>query len=129
MLETVTPAAALPGPPELLPGRPDAIVDLQTDAGCTLVGATWRYADAEVREIDFVEVADHLGPGEVPNRTYDVVPHAESPEYDDEHWRVLRPEETMLRLGHGRVSFNWYRLTVTVPERIGELDQIGRAHV
>jgi hypothetical protein len=71
----------LPGPPELLPGRPDAVVDLQTDAGCALAGATWRYADARVEEIDFVAVggagaAHPLGPGDVPNRTYDVVPHA-----------------------------------------------------
>jgi hypothetical protein len=59
MATTVTPTAVdsarrLPGPPELLPGRPDAIVDLQTDAGAALVGAHWRYADAHVREIDFV---------------------------------------------------------------------------
>ena len=32
------PASPLPGPPELLPGRPDAIVDLQTDAGVSIVG-------------------------------------------------------------------------------------------
>ena len=32
----------IPGPPELLPGRPEAIVDLQTDEGAALVGARWR---------------------------------------------------------------------------------------
>ena len=37
--ETLTPATRLPGPPELLPGRPDAIVDLQTADGAALVGA------------------------------------------------------------------------------------------
>src|SRR5437764_10686907 len=86
------PAARLPGPPELLPGRPDAVVDLQTDQGCALVGGEWRYSDAEVREIEFVEVGadgDPLGPGEVANRTYDVVPHAEAADFDDSHWRVL----------------------------------------
>ena len=30
-------AARLPGPPELLPGRPDAVIDLQTDEGVRLV--------------------------------------------------------------------------------------------
>ena len=49
-------AARLPGPPELLPGRPDAIVDLQTDEGVALVGGQWRYSDARVEEIDFVEL-------------------------------------------------------------------------
>jgi gluconolactonase len=121
-------AARLPGPPELFPGRPDAIVDLQTEAGAALVGGSWRYSDAEVHEIDFVEVgsdADPLGPGDVPNRTYDVVPHAEGVDYDDSGWRVLAPDETMLRLGHGRVGFNWYRIEITIPERVGDLDPTG----
>jgi gluconolactonase len=121
-------AARLPGPPELLPGRPDAIVDLQSEDGATLVGGIWRYSDARVEEIDFVEVgseADPLGPGNWPNRTYDVVPHAQGPGYDDSGWRALAPEETMLRLGHGRVGFNWYRITVTLPERVDELDVTG----
>ena len=50
----VAPAARVPGPPELLPGRPDAVVDLQSDEGATLVSGQWRYSDARVEEIDFV---------------------------------------------------------------------------
>jgi gluconolactonase len=122
---TATPATRLPGPPEILPGRPDAVIDLQTDEGAALVGGAWRYADAEVREIDFVEVADHLGPGEVPNRTFDVVPHAEAADFDDAAWRALAPGETQLRLATGRVCFNWYRIAVTIPERVGDLDPTG----
>jgi gluconolactonase len=125
---TQTPATRLPGPPELLPGRPDAVVDLQTDAGMSLVGGSWRYSDARVEEIDFVEVgspADPLGPGEVPNRTFDVVPHAEAAEFDDSAWQQLAPADTMRRLSQGRVCFNWYRLRVTLPERVGEFDVTG----
>jgi gluconolactonase len=121
-------AARLPGPTELFPGRPDAIVDLQSEEGVALARGTWRYSDAEVREIEFVEVgsaADPLGPGDVPNRTYDVVPHAEGVDFDDSGWRALAPEETMLRLGHGRVGFNWYRIEITIPERVGDLDTAG----
>jgi hypothetical protein len=125
---TIVGATRLPGPPELLAGRPDAVVDLQTDAGAALVDARWRYADAEVREIDFVEVgsdADPLGPGTIPNRTYDVLRHAQAPDFDDSGWRELAPGETMLRLVNGRVSFNWYRLAVTIPKRLGDLDPTG----
>jgi gluconolactonase len=121
-------AARLPGPPELLPGRPDAVVDLQSTDGVALVGGEWRYADAHVEEIDFVELGsaeDPLGPGDVPNRTFDVLPHAEAADYDDSRWRALAPEETMLRLGNGRICFSWYRLAVTIPERIGDLDPTG----
>src|SRR3954470_4834087 len=101
--EESTLATRLPGPPEILPGRPDAVVDLQTDEGVALVGGEWRYSDAEVREIDFVEVggegsADPLGPGDAPNRTYDVVPHAEGADFDDSKWQVLAPADTQRRL-------------------------------
>jgi gluconolactonase len=127
---TLSPAAPVPGPPELLPGRPDAIVDLQTDAGVALVGGTWRYADAQVREIDFVELAgpgtaDPLGPGTVPNRTYDIVPHADAADFDDSDWDVLKPGDTMRRLGNGRVCFNWYRIVITIPDQVGDLDPTG----
>jgi gluconolactonase len=118
----------LPGPPELLPGRPDAIVDLQSDDGVALIGGRWRYSDAEVREIDFVSVgtaADPLGPGDVPNRTYDVLPHAEATDFDDSGWRDLAPADTRLRLSDGRVCFNWYRLELAIPERVGDFDPTG----
>jgi gluconolactonase len=121
-------ASRLPGPPELIPGRPDAVVDLQTEIGAGLVGATWRYRDAQVKEIEFVELGtpeDPLGPGTIPNRTHDVVPHAEAGGYDDSGWRVLRPEETLSRLASGRVCFNWYRTTVTLPDRVGDTDMRG----
>ena len=127
---TTSPASKLPGPPELLPGKPDAVIDLQTEAGATLVGGEWRYSDARVDEVDFVELAgpgapDPLGPGDVPNRTYDVVPHAGGADYDDSAWRVLSPAETTTRLGSGRVSFSWYRIEVTVPDRVGDLEPTG----
>lgn len=120
--------ATLPRPPQLLPGRPDAVVDLQTDEGAALVGARWRYSDARIREIDFVEVGspdDPLGPGDRPNRTFDLEPHAEAADYDDSTWRQLSPAETQLRLSTGRVCFGWYRLSVTVPDRVGDLDPTG----
>src|SRR6516165_5559870 len=125
-------AAGLPGPPELLAGCPDAVVDLQTEAGVELVEGQWRYSDARVQEIEFVEVGhpdDPLGPGLVPNRTFDVVPHAEAVEYDDSDWHVLAPAETQLRLSQGRVCFNWYRIAVTIPERIGDFDPTGASVV
>ena len=124
-----TSAARLPGPPELLPGRPDAIVDLQSDAGLELLGARWRYHDARIEEIEFVDVGEDLGPSGPANRTYDITPHAEPLEFDDSAWQLLSGPETRRRLGHGRTSFNWYRLAVTIPERIGEFVTAGSTAV
>jgi gluconolactonase len=128
--EAVVSAARVPGPPELLPGRPDAIANLQSDEGAALVGGQWRYSDARVEEIDFVALAgvgapDPLGPGDVPNRTYDVVPHAQAIDYEDSGWEPLAPADTLRRLGNGRVCFNWYRIEVTIPERVGDFDPTG----
>jgi gluconolactonase len=117
-----------PGPPELLPGRPDAIVDLQAEEGVALVGGRWRYSDARVEEVEFVELGspeDPLGPGTVPNRTYEVVPHAEGADVDDSSWTALAPRDTRRRLANGRVCFNWYRIAVTLPGRIGDTDLTG----
>ena len=125
-------AKSIPGPPELLPGCPDAVIDLQTTAGVELVEGQWRYADARVEQIEFVEVGhpdDPLGPGLTPNRTFDVIPHAEPADYDDSDWRVLQPAETQLRLSQGRVCFNWYRIAVTIPERVGDFDPSGASVV
>jgi len=129
---TLTAATRLPGPPELLPGRPDAVIDLQADEGAVLVGGQWRYSDARVEEIDFVELgsaSDPLGPGEIPNRTYDVLPHAEGADYDDSGWQALAPEETTRRLANGRVCFNWYRIELTIPDRVGDHDPTGSSVV
>ena len=115
----------LPGPPELLPQRPDAIVDLQTREGAALVGAQWRYSDTTVEQVDFVCVGADLAPSGSPNRTYEVQPRAEGVDFDDSAWRVLAPEETMLRLSTGRVCFNWYRATCTLPDRVGDTDITG----
>jgi gluconolactonase len=115
----------LPGPPQILASRPDAVVDLQTEEGVALVGGQWRYRDAEVRETDFVGVGEDLGPSGAPNRTYDVEPHAEGVDVDDSAWRALAPADTQQRLSTGKVCFGWYRTTVTVPERVGDLDPTG----
>ena len=78
-----THAARLPGPPELLPGLPDAVIDLQTDEGVGLVGGTWRYADTRVTRSISSTSAMTSGRRARANRTYDVVPHAEPADFDD----------------------------------------------
>ncbi len=117
--------ANVPGPPEFLPSCPDAIVDLQTHEGAVLVGGQWRYSDTRVREVDFVGVGPDLGSSGPANRTYEVVPHAQAASFDDGGWTVLSPPDTQRRLSTGRVCFNWYRIAVTIPERVGDLDPTG----
>ena len=112
-------AAHLPGPPGILPGLPDAVVDLQTEEGGRLVGGVWRYHDTEVISIDFRSIGLDLGPTGVPNQTYDIVPHAQAADYDDSAWEVIQPAALQERRSTGRVCFNWYRIAITIPETVG----------
>lgn len=118
-------AARLPGPPQLYPGPPDAVVDLRSDAGAALVGGIWRYADAFVVEVDFPSIGPDLAPSGPPAATYDVVPHAEGADFDDSGWTVLAPPEVEARRSHGKVCFCWYRIAVTLPERLGGVATAG----
>lgn len=118
-------AHLIPQPPELLPGLPNALIDLQTEAGVALVQGEWRYSDTTIEPVDFVLVGDDLGPSGAPDRTYDVLPHAQGVDFDDSAWRALLPHETQLRLSTGRVCFNWYRLRVTLPQQVGGFDITG----
>jgi gluconolactonase len=117
--------ANVPGPAEILPVCPDAIIDLQTLEGAALAGGQWRYCDTQVRETSFVAAGPDLGPSGPANRTYEVVPRAQAADFDDTAWTVLAPPDTQRRLSTGRVCFNWYRITVTLPERVGDLDVAG----
>jgi len=115
----VIPGAPLPGPPGLLPHRPDAVVDLRTTHGAALVGGVWRYRDADLVAIDSPSVGPDLVPSGPPVRTLDVAPHAEGADHDDSGWEVLAPPAVEARRGRGRVCAAWYRIAVTLPERVG----------
>jgi gluconolactonase len=102
-----------------------AIVDLRTTAGSALVRATWRYHDASIIEVEHRAVGLDLRPSGPPNRTHDLVPHAGLAGFDDSAWPAVPAESLEARRGNGRLSFGWYRTTLTLPERLGTLDPTG----
>jgi gluconolactonase len=105
--------------------RPDAIVDLATDAGVRLVNGEWRYSDTRIVEVGHRAVGPDLKASGPPNRTYDLTPQAGAAGYDDTEWEVIAPASLTARRGHGRLSFTWYRINVTIPQRIGAFDPTG----
>ncbi|MGH7578583.1 MAG: SMP-30/gluconolactonase/LRE family protein, partial [Gemmatimonadales bacterium] len=126
--------ASLLGPPEYtaaqetidLPASlPAAVVDLRTDAGAGLVGATWRYSDVAVVAVDHREPGADLRPSGAPNRTNDITPHAGAADFDDSGWQVIPPAELEARRSHGRLAFNWYRTSVTLPRTVADFDVTG----
>ncbi|MDX1429328.1 MAG: SMP-30/gluconolactonase/LRE family protein, partial [Rhodothermales bacterium] len=110
-------------------GEPSTVVDLTTEEGLALVGGHWRYSDARIVEVDFVAAGADGQPTGRAVRTYDYTPHAGGSMFDDSNWEVVPPADLARRRGNGRISFNWYRLRVTVPERIGPFDPTGSSIV
>jgi gluconolactonase len=109
-----------------VPGvRPDAIVNLASDDGAALVRGQWRYGDAKIVEVDHHAPGPDLRPSGPPNRTYDVLPHAGASEFDDSSWPTIAPSGLDARRTNGRLSFGWYRIAVTVPNRVGAFDTRG----
>jgi gluconolactonase len=106
-------------------GRSLATIDLGTREGVSLVRGQWRYSDTTITEVDFVGPGPDGQPTGAPVRTYDYVPKAGVAGFDDTAWDSIDPTTLMQRRGRGRLSFNWYRLAITIPERVGDVDPTG----
>ena len=100
-------------------GKPEAVIDLMAEAGVQLVKGAWRYSDTRLHEIDFKAPGADQQPTGKPVRTYDYEPKAGGADFDDSPWPVIGPTELQKRRATGRLCFNWYRLKLTIPERIG----------
>ena len=105
--------------------RPDASIDLATSEGVNLVKGEWRYSDTKIVEVDFKVAGADGQPSQAANRTYDIMPQAGRGEFDDSKWEVIGPSTLDKRRTNGRLAFNWYRIKITVPERIGKFDPAG----
>jgi len=122
--------AAVAAPPAIAAdpapaGAPDATVDLATPSGVALIQGAWRYHDVRISEADFHAVGADLKPSGPPNRTYDFEPHAGAAGFDDAAWESIDPATLSGRRANGKLCFNWYRLNVTVPDRVGAFDPTG----
>jgi gluconolactonase len=63
------------------------------------------------------------------NRTYDFTPDARAKDFDDSKWEVIPADSLEKRRGNGRLSLNWYRLNVTIPDKVGDFDTKGSTAV
>jgi gluconolactonase len=106
-------------------GRPMAIINLATEEGVKLVKGQWRYSDTKIIAVDHHGVGPDLRPSGPPNRTNDITPHAGAMDFDDSRWETLTAAQLEARKSTGRLCFNWYRIKVTIPEKIGNFDPTG----
>ncbi len=106
-------------------GKPETSIDLATDAGAKLVKGQWRYSDTKIIEVDFKGPGPDKQPTGAPIKTYDYTPHAGGADFDDSKWEPIGATTLDQRRATGRICFNWYRIKLTIPERIGDYDPTG----
>ncbi|MCA9808951.1 MAG: hypothetical protein KC473_01305, partial [Candidatus Dadabacteria bacterium] len=99
-------------------GQPDAVIDLTTGTGASAVKGTWKYSDVEITTTDFRSPGPDGQPTGQAIKTYDYEPHAGGADFDDSGWETIEPESLKDRRSTGRLSFNWYRINITIPENI-----------
>jgi gluconolactonase len=110
-------------------GKPDASIDLATKEGVDLVKGQWRYSDTKIIEVDFKSAGTDKQPTGPANKTYDYTPHAGGADFDDTKWETIEPASLNTRRSTGRLCFNWYRINVTIPARVDDVETAGSTAV
>ncbi|HXP79784.1 MAG TPA: hypothetical protein VN976_07755 [Verrucomicrobiae bacterium] len=122
------PASAAPAPaplPQMPPSLvPLKVVDLMTAEGSATFGAQWKTMEAKI--VEGPAIANAM-PGY--KTSYDIQPHAGEPGFDDSSWPTIDAKGLADRRGGGKVSFIWYRATLTIPAKIGDFDTSGATAV
>jgi gluconolactonase len=104
---------------------PSAVIDLMTPVGVAQVGGEWRYHDVTITKTKFLEAGPDGQPSKTPNTAYDIEPKAGWASFDDSGWPSIDPTTLDKRRTAGRVSFNWYRIRLTIPDTIDGFDPTG----
>lgn len=125
MMASIAAAQAPAAPPPPAPLMPPSLVpalsvDLMTDEGSAAFAAVWKTAEARVVEVE--PMAGRL-PGY--DKTFDMQPHAGAADFDDSKWQTIEAKGLGARRGGGKTSFLWYRTTLTIPAKIGNLETRG----
>ncbi|HMN40218.1 MAG TPA: hypothetical protein PKE29_05185 [Phycisphaerales bacterium] len=101
--------------------KTEASIDLTTAEGLKQIGGEWRYIEARI-----VEVEAKTKDGTVV-MTHDITPHAGGVDFDDSAWATLSTDDIHHAIGGGKLSFAWFRIAITVPEKVGEVSTDGAA--
>src|SRR6266487_4300430 len=110
-------------------GKPDAVIDLATKEGVDLVKGQWRYSDTKIIQVDFKAAGADKQPTGKPIKTYDFTPHAGGADFDDSKWEKIDPTTLEARRSTGRLCFNWYRINITIPPRVNDVELAGATAV
>lgn len=109
------PQSAAPNPYPA--GSPDVVVDLRRDETAALVATEWSTQPFVLESVPFPMAGDDLKPSGPKGTTHAVAPLAD--------WQRIEARSLETRRSAGRFSGAWYRLAITLPERLGAIEIAG----
>jgi gluconolactonase len=115
---------------QLTISRPDAIADLRNVKGAEDVQAKWYVQNANIVSQEFrapgPSADDHLSiyPTGAIIKTNNIAPMIGDKDFDN-GFKSIEPTSLENRQGTGLVSFVWYKVNITLPQKIGNTDVKG----
>lgn len=132
----VTVAASAQETRQLAVDKPQAIADLKTTEGASLVNAKWYVQPAHILDREFYAPgpqrggsdALHLYPTGAKISSHTLHPQVNEDDFDA-GFKPLLPTQLEERQGSGLFSFVWYKTELTIPARIGKINTAGSTAV
>ncbi|HEX5651656.1 MAG TPA: SMP-30/gluconolactonase/LRE family protein [Chitinophagaceae bacterium] len=121
---------------QLAVGKPSAIADLRTNEGAALLSAKWYVQTAQIADRNFQLPGPQKGAGDAlplyPTGAA-IQTHRLDPQVGDDGFEKgfvqVNPTQLEDRQGTGLFSFVWYRIELTIPAAIGNLQTAGTSAV
>lgn len=116
---------------DLALGQAAAIADLRTQEGVRALNAAWKFQEANIVETTFKRPGPStqdplpLYPTGANGTTHALSPKASAANFEDKAWETLDPTTLETRRGTGLLSFVWFRINITIPEKLGSFQTPG----
>jgi gluconolactonase len=116
---------------ELVVYRPLSVIDLKKLDGANLVNAQWQTREAEIKTVSFNAPGSSktdallLYPTGNTINTHNIFPNIADAEFNDNNWQKINANDLEQRKGSGKLSFVWYKTSITIPEKINDNDIAG----
>jgi gluconolactonase len=113
---------------ELAVYKPLSVIDLRNTESANLVNAQWLVREAEIKTVAFhapgpsKNDASLLYPTGNEISTHNIFPNITDAAFNDNNWQKINANDLEQRKGSGKLSFVWYKTSITIPEKINGND-------
>ncbi len=109
---------------ELAVYRPISVIDLKNTESANLVNAQWMVREAAIKPVSFNAPGPSktdpllLYPTGNKINTNNIFPNITDAAFNDDNWKKVNAGDLEQRQGSGKLSFVWYKTSVTIPEQV-----------